>query len=114
MTDQRRRVIVRRIFVAQSVDVLTYAVFMVLALPSIHAERNPIILFVASLGGVTAILALKLGISGLIEWRAHRPVSRPVTRRAYWPVWTIMASAAAASGIAGAGFNIAALLRLQG
>lgn len=112
MTDERRHLLVRRLVVAEMLDGLTFAAFAILI--GFHGqlqEMNPLVATIYVLAGVQGLVLVKLGAAGLMEWRARRPLSAPVTHRAYWPVWTVLLATATASGIVGTGFNLASLIR---
>lgn len=93
-----------RLFLAQSFDGLTFLVFM-LAYPAFaHAEQNPLVAGAYAAGGVGVVLAVKVAIGLLGAYLAtHVSISRPRL------VIALMA-AATASGIVGAGSNVAALI----
>lgn len=106
----QRKLVARRMLIAQLADVATFALFIWLAgTSSIRYERDPLIAIPFALGGLTVIFAMKAGLAFVVARRAPAPAR--ITASWYWPVWTIMISAAAASGIAGAGFNLAAIVR---
>lgn len=110
----------RRVWIAQIADVLTFAGFMILVgNASVHVERNPVIAVTYAFAGLAGIGLLKMGLVSVAlrhcppavrpdGWRGA--VSRPITHAWYWPLYTVILSAAAASGVAGAGFNVASLL----
>ncbi len=103
----------RRLVFAQSMDALTFLAFYVLVGPTIHAERNPLILALMALGGIQLVALAKIGLAWLVARRMRQPArpSRFRLIRAAYPVLSIvMISLAVASGIVGAGFNTAALL----
>ena len=95
-----------RLVFAQVVDVASYAFFMVAIGVSIHAERNPIILALSAVGGIYAVLFAKIGVPVLVTIRNRNKVLKP---RLHNFVVIIMATATA-SGIVGAGFNIASII----
>jgi hypothetical protein len=103
----------RRLVFAQGVDALTFAAFYVLVGPSLHAERNPIVLLLMALGGIQLVALVKVGLAALVARRMRRPtVPSPhrIVRLAYPVVSLVLVSLAVASGIVGAGFNTAALV----
>jgi hypothetical protein len=120
MTDQTARRLRLRVWIAQIADLATFAAFFILVGgASIHVERNPIIAASHALAGLAGVGVLKMGlvtvamrhrppVERLAGWRGI--LSRPITHRWYWPLYTIILSTAAASGIVGAGFNVASLL----
>ncbi len=97
-----------RLLLAQGADVATFLAFYLAIGPSIHEERNPLILLLMAMGGLAAVAAFKLGVTLLVVWRSRRAVE--IRRRWYGPLRTVLTSAATASGVAGAGFNLAAIL----
>jgi hypothetical protein len=103
----------RRLVFAQALDALTFVAFYVLVGPTIHAERNPLVLVLMSLGGIQLVALAKIGLASLVARRMRRP-SRPSrfgpVRAAYPVISLVMVSLAVASGIVGAGFNTAALV----
>ncbi len=103
----------RRLVFAQGMDALTFVAFYVLVGPSIHAERNPVVLLLMALGGIQLVALVKVGLAALIARRMRRP-TRPSSHRfvrvAYPVASLVLVSLAVASGIVGAGFNTAALL----
>jgi hypothetical protein len=109
-----------RVWVAQAMDLATFAAFFALVGgASSHVERNPIVAASYALAGLAGVGLLKMGLvtvamrqrppaARLPGWRGA--LSRPITHAWYWPLYTVILSAAAASGIAGAGFNAASLI----
>jgi len=97
-----------RLAFAQSMDAATFLVFMVFIGAGTYVERNPVIIAMMAVGGIWLVAALKIGTAILVACRFDRTQS--VTRW-FRPTATILVSIAAASGIVGAGFNIAAILR---
>lgn len=100
-----------RVIAAQAADAATFALFMLLVPVSQFSERNPIIAGVYAAGGVAAVAAFKVGLAVLATRRRESVI---VTRRWYGPTRTILLSTAAASGIVGASFNLAALMLAKG
>jgi hypothetical protein len=103
----------RRLVFAQTMDALTFAAFYVLIGPVTHAEQNPVVLTLMSLGGVQLVVFLKVGISIFLAWRIARPVvpnKHQSIRVAYRVMSTTMISLAVAAGIVGAGFNVASII----
>ncbi len=98
-----------RLFLAQGADVATFLCFYLLVGPSVHAERNPLILGLMALGGLAAVGIFKMAITLVVIYRYRRA---PETIRHPWflPMRTIAISAATASGIVGAGFNLSAII----
>lgn len=93
-----------RLVLAQGIDVLTFALFFMLVPVSIHSERNPLILVLYGLGGFALVGLVKMGVAVMVAYRAsHRPLKHP-------RLVTVLMSTATASGIVGAGFNIASLI----
>lgn len=101
-----------RLLLAQSADVLTFLAFYLIVGPSIHEERNPLILALMALGGIHLVGIVKLGITLIVIRRYNRPVV--ITRSWYLPLRTAAISAATASGIVGAAFNLASLINAGG
>jgi len=112
-----------RIVAAQTADAATYLVFMLFfAAGSIHHERNPIIVGLMAVGGIWIIAAAKIGDAAWCAWRFDHPpkpsrfariraLNRAIRIDRWWaPVTTVMLSVAAASGIVGAGFNLASIV----
>jgi hypothetical protein len=105
MRDLRRRLMLRLVL-AQVADVVTFGAFILLVgTTSAHSEQNPLIAVAYGLGGVAGVALLKLGITAIVALRRPREVSVRYAR-----TYTVAASVATASGIAGAGFNIASLV----
>lgn len=97
-----------RLLLAQGADVLTFLAFYLFVGPSIHEERNPLILLLMAMGGLAAVGLVKMAITLIVIYRRHRPF---VVRHGWYvPLQTIAMSAATASGIAGCGFNLAAIV----
>ena len=98
-----------RLFLAQGADVATFLCFYLLVGPAVHAERNPLILGLMALGGLAAVGVFKMLITLIVIYRYRRTTA---TIRHGWfvPVRTIAISAATASGIVGAGFNVGAII----
>lgn len=100
----------QRLVLAQVLDATTFALFMVvIGANGEHTERNPLVALIWALGGVTAVVAVKIAIAAIVGYRQSHP-SRPITKRWYVPLQTVLISVATASGIAGAGFNLGAFL----
>ena len=119
MTERQQRRLRIRVWIAQGMDLCTFAAFFVLVGGSVHAERNPIIAAAYAFAGLAGVGLLKLGL--VTAAMRHRPpaeripgwrgaISRPITHRSYWPAYTILLSIAAASGIV-AGINAVRILR---
>jgi hypothetical protein len=99
-----------RLLLGQGADVLTFLAFYLLVGPSIHEERNPMILLLMALGGVQLVGLVKMAITLFVIRRRVRTIKVVFERRWYRPAQTIAMSAATASGIVGAGFNLAAIV----
>lgn len=100
---------VLRLLIAQAADALTFALFMLtVSGASQHAERNPLVAGVMALGGVQAVVIVKVGVAAVVGWRADHS---PAVSSHYRNCRTVALSVAAASGIVGAGFNLAAVVR---
>ena len=97
-----------RLFLAQAADVATFLAFYLLVGSSVHAERNPLILGLMALGGLAAVGMFKMVITLIVIYRYRRPIH--VHHPWYPPLRTIAISAATASGIVGAGFNLGAII----
>src|SRR6476620_12215412 len=97
-----------RLFLAQGADVVTFLCFYLLVGPSVHAERNPLILGLMALGGLAAVGIFKMAVTLIVIYRYGRTTH--VMHRWFVPVRTIAISAATASGIVGAGFNLGAII----
>lgn len=112
-----------RLLLAQSADVLTFLTFYLVIGAAIHSERNVILLLLMAIGGIWAVAAIKLGITALVCWRASKPLGHSrfgVIRRFHerhprvvafhLRFRVVLISAATASGIVGAGFNLASII----
>ena len=97
-----------RLLLAQGADVATFLGFYLLVGPSVHAERNPLILGLMALGGLAAVGIFKVAVTLIVIYRYRRTTH--VMKRWFVPVRTIAISAATASGIVGAGFNLGAII----
>jgi len=97
-----------RLFLAQGADVATFLCFYLLVGPSVHAERNPLILGLMALGGLAAVGIFKMAVTLIVIYRYGH--AGPVKHTWFVPVRTIAISAATASGIVGAGFNLSAII----
>jgi len=92
----------KRLVFAQAIDVATFCAFFMLVPVSIHSERNPLIAAMFALGGFALVGIVKMGVVSIVAYRAASFVpSRKLI---------VAISAATASGIAGAGFNLASLI----
>lgn len=99
-----------RLLLAQSADVITFlAFYVVIGASSGHQERNPFINLLMAIGGLHLVAIVKWGITGLVIRRYNQPIVS-LRHRWYLPLRTIAISTATASGIVGAGFNIAAII----
>lgn len=98
-----------RLFLAQGADVATFLCFYLLVGPSVHAERNPLILGLMALGGLAAVGIFKMAITLVVIYR-YRHATQTIRHRWFVPMRTIAISAATASGIVGAGFNLSAII----
>jgi hypothetical protein len=92
----------KRLVFAQALDVATFCLFFIMVSHSIHTERNPLINAMFALGGWALVGIVKLGYVCIVAHRSTR--FQPSTRL------IIVISIATASGIAGAGFNLASLI----
>jgi hypothetical protein len=97
-----------RLLLSQAADVGTFVWFYLFVGSTIHAERNPIILALMALGGLAAVGVFKLGVTMVVIYRYRR--MDQIHHRWYVPMRTIAISAATASGIVGAGFNLSAII----
>ena len=100
-----------RLFLAQGADVATFLSFYLLVGPQVHAERNPLILGLMALGGLAAVGVFKMAVTLIVIYRYGH--SAPVRHAWFVPVRTIAISAATASGIVGAGFNLSAIISIH-
>ncbi len=103
----------RRLVFAQAMDALTFVAFYVIVGPTVHAERNPVVLVLMALGGIQLVALVKIALAALVAHRMRRPATPSRFRlvRTVYPVASlVLVSLAVASGIVGAGFNTAALL----
>jgi len=99
-----------RLFLAQGADVATFLGFYLLVGPSVHAEKNPLILALMALGGLAAVGVFKMLITLIVIYRYRRATTTTIRHRWFVPVRTVAISAATASGIVGAGFNLGAII----
>ena len=103
-----------RLVLAQFLDAITFLAFYILIGPTIHAERNPIVLVLIALGGIWLLGVVKIGITLIVAYRArnnkYKPSKHRVVRYLYPRMAVILISIATASGIAGAGFNLASII----
>lgn len=112
-----------RLLLAQGADAATFLAFYILARPTLHSERNGPVLALMAIGGIWLVAAVKLGVAGTVAWRATRPLGpsrvgplrrwherHPRVVSAHGAFRVVGLSAATASGIAGAGFNLASLV----
>jgi hypothetical protein len=97
-----------RLLLSQAADVITFAWFYLFVGSTVHAERNPLILGLMALGGLAAVGVFKLAVTLVVIYRYRRPTR--IRHRWYLPLRTIAISAATASGIVGAGFNLGAII----
>ena len=93
----------------QGADVATFLCFYLLVGPSVHAERNPLILGLMALGGLAAVGVFKMAVTLIVIYR-YGQRRRSIRTSWFVPVRTIAISAATASGIVGAGFNLSAII----
>jgi len=98
-----------RLFLAQGADVATFLCFYLLVGPVTQAERNPLILGLMALGGLAAVGLFKMAITLIVIYR-YRRATPAIHHTWFVPVRTIAISAATASGIVGAGFNLSAII----
>ena len=61
-----------RLFLAQGADVATFLCFYLLVGPSVHAERNPLILALMALGGLAAVGVFKMAVTLVVIYRYRR------------------------------------------
>lgn len=101
-----------RLLLAQAADVATFLAFYLLIGPSTHEERNPLILVMMATGGLAMVGLVKMGVTLIVIYRRRKPFAPK--HRWYIPLQTIAMSAATASGIAGAGFNLGSLIHAAG
>ena len=99
-----------RLFLGQAADAITFVWFYVFVGSSVHAEQNPLILALMALGGLAAVGVFKMGVTLIVIARYRRAGANPIRHRWFVPLRTIAISAATASGIVGAGFNIGAIV----
>lgn len=99
-------ILAKRLVFAQGMDVLTFCMFFILVNQSVHVERNPLIAAIYTLGGFGLVGIVKMGYVTFVARRAKNfaPSKKLI----------IAMSVATASGIAGAGFNLASLLNSFG
>ncbi len=99
-----------RLLLGQAADAITFGWFYVFVGASVQAERNPIIIGLMALGGLAAVGVFKMGITLVVIYRYGRASVHPIRHRWFVPLRTIAISAATASGIVGAGFNLGAIV----
>ena len=97
-----------RLVLAQALDAFTFAGFYLVIGAGVHAERNPLVTALLAMGGVQFVVLIKVGIAAFVGWR-HDHTRRPLSAR-YVRLRTVAVAVAAASGIVGAGFNLAAIV----
>ena len=90
-----------RLMFAQAIDVATFCAFFLLVHTSVHVERNPLIAVPMAFGGFAFAGFLKMAYVTVV---AHRATRFPESRKL-----VVAISVATASGIVGAGFNLASL-----
>jgi len=101
---------VRRLTVALVADGASFAAFALLVgFDGRHIERNPLIAATWALGGVAAVVALKLGVALVYEYRAARFPTLDVGR-AWLAGFALASSLALAGTVVGAGMNVASLV----
>ena len=99
-----------RLLLGQAADAITFEWVYVFVGSSVHAERNPLILGLMALGGLAAVGMFKMGVTLLVIYRYRRANAEPIRHPWFVPLRTIAISAATASGIVGAGFNLGAIV----
>jgi hypothetical protein len=110
-----RKLITRLIF-AQVLDALTLAYFWIVIGPGEHSEQNPLINMMIVLGGIQLVLLVKIGLALWVGYRIGHPPktshwwSKPITSSRFMWVQTVAISVATASGVVGAGFNLASIV----
>jgi hypothetical protein len=112
-----------RCLFAQAMDTITFLAFYIFIGAGVHAERNPLVLAIMTLGGIWLLGAFKMADALWVSWRYDHPAKSSkfllvrkfnnlIHINTWWkPFNTIMLSIAAASGCVGAGFNLASILR---
>lgn len=95
-----------RLLFAQFMDVATLAIFIFGIGASIHSERNPLVIGLLAIGGVWAVLLVKVGVPVIVTLRYKGREWKPVT----YKIVIVVMAAVTASGIVGAGFNIASII----
>ncbi len=97
--------LVQRLVFAQIMDAATFAAFFILVPISVHVERNPVIGTLYAMGGFALVACVKVLVTLIVGYRTiHQPLKHP-------RLVTILMSAATASGITGAAFNIGSLIK---
>ena len=99
--NQMKRLAHRLVF-AQAIDVATFCAFFILVSNSPHSERNPLIAALFALGGFALVGLVKMGF---VSFVAYRATTFQASRKLI-----VAISVATASGIAGAGFNLASII----
>ncbi len=100
MTEMKH--LAKRLVFAQAMDVATFVAFYVLVANSPHSERNPLINVLFALGGFALVALVKMGLVSFVAFKSSGMVPSKGL--------IIAISMATASGIAGAGFNLASLI----
>src|SRR5688572_16216201 len=80
-----------RLFLAQGADVVTFLGFYLLVGPTVHAERNPLILGLMALGGLAAVGLFKMLITLVVIYR-YRRATTTIRHRWFVPVRTVAIS----------------------
>lgn len=107
------RTLLALLVLGQTLDALTFTIFYRVAPPFTPvAERNPVILAAMAVGGVAAVMVLKLGITWITYFAGTRP--RPPLSRRVAVLRHVMLTIAATSGFVGAAFNTEAIRRVLG
>ena len=97
----------RLLVFAQSMDAATFAAFYLFAANSGAAERNPLVLALMAAGGVELVVFVKVAVAAFVARRSTRTAG--LSSR-YLALRRVALGAATASGVIGAGFNLAAIL----
>lgn len=107
-----------RLLLAQGADAATFLAFYLAIGPGTYQEQGGGVLAIMSILGIWGVAGVKVGGSAILARRfLHAPapshyawVRRTRPERWWLPATTIAISVATASGIAGAGFNLASII----
>ena len=96
----------RSLFAAQAADAASFWLLVTLIPAIIVAERNPVVVGLFALGGVAAVVIVKIGLTSFVCWAVAGRRLHPLTRAAV--------ALATVAGVAGAFANVWALSQVLG